>query len=357
MRKQLNVFPIIKVASTCNLGCTYCSAEEYMEHKPDSLMSKQTAKTIIEEMAAVRPNGVFLWHGGEPMLVGKEFYEFVTELQAELGLEHIVNSMQSNAVLMSDGWAQLLKEKNFKVGISIDGPEAIHNELRVFHNGAGSHKQVVRGMRVLEENDKHFGVLVVVTKQSRKHAKKIFEFLLESGIESMDFKPCYGKEAFDISLIDFANFMNEIFDLWVEHDNPNVRIRTLEGFIQNFLGGQASQCTQTGGCARIITINYNGDVYPCDRFLEPQYKFGNINETPLEELYDESEGAIRFRSHIDDNRKKCVGCSYQPVCKSGCTQEQDYWPEEYCRHREIMIDHIREWLVTQGEEPIKVSAQ
>lgn len=326
-----------------------------MEHKRDSIMTQATAKRVIEELGRTRKGGTFLWHGGEAMLAGRDFFDFVTTLQAELGLENYKNAIQSNGVLITNDWADFFKANQFDVGVSIDGPEAIHNELRIFNNGAGSHKQVMNGVSKLQKAHQPFGVLVVVTRQSRKHGRKILEFMLEHGIKSIDFKPCYGDPKNDVNLLDFARLLIEVFDLWTELDDPTIRIRTLEGFMRNLLGGNAGLCSQNGNCAKVITIDYNGDVFPCDRFIEPEYKFGNINDSDLDVLYNSSEGALKFREHIDENRRKCQDCSYQPVCKSGCTQEQDYWPEEYCTHREMVIDHIKAWLVEKGETPISVS--
>lgn len=318
-------------------------------------MTKDTARKLVEELARVREGGTFLWHGGEALLAGQEFYEFVIGLQKGLGLTNYRNDIQTNAVLLTDQWSEFLKDNSFQIGVSIDGPDAIHNELRVFSNGAGSHQQVMRGTERLKDSDVHFGVLVVVTKQSCKYPKEIFNFMLEHGIKSFDFKPCYGDPRYDVSLLDFAKFMNEIFDMWAELDDPDVHIRILEGFIRNLLGSKASVCSQNGNCKLVVTIDYNGDVYPCDRFIEPDYKYGNIHETPLDELFESSEGSRSFAKHVDEQRTSCEGCTYRPVCQSGCTQERDYWPEEYCDHRILMIDHIRDWLVSNGEDPVAVN--
>jgi uncharacterized protein len=318
-------------------------------------MTKDTARKLVEELARVREGGTFLWHGGEALLAGQEFYEFVIGLQKGLGLTNYRNDIQTNAVLVTDQWSQFLKDNSFQIGVSIDGPDAIHNELRVFSNGAGSHQQVMRGTERLKDNGVHFGVLVVVTKQSCKYPKEIFNFMLEHGIKSFDFKPCYGDPRYDVSLLDFAKFMNEIFDMWAELDDPDVHIRILEGFIRNLLGSKASVCSQNGNCKLVVTIDYNGDVYPCDRFIEPDYKYGNIHKTPLDQLFESSEGSRSFANHVDEQRTSCEGCTYRPVCQSGCTQERDYWPEEYCDHRILMIDHIRDWLVSNGEEPVAVN--
>lgn len=350
-----NIYPIIKVASTCNLQCSYCSAEEYMDHQRDSIMTPITLRRTIEELDRIRDRGTFLWHGGEALLAGHEFFDSVVAIQRELGLKDYKNAIQTNGVLLTSEWADFFQENDFQVGLSIDGPEAMHNELRVFNNGAGSHKQVMRAVDVLQQDDTKFGVLVVITKQSARHGKKIFEFLIEHGIKSFDLKPCYGDVRYDVPLLDFSRMLIEVFDMWVALDDPSIHIRTLEGFIQNLMGGNAGMCSQSGSCASLVTIDHDGSVYPCDRFIEPQYRFGNINETPLDEMYDHSQGAQDFRAHIAEQRLKCDGCSYKTVCRSGCTQEVDYWPDEYCDHRAMVIDHIRDWLVEMGESPVSIS--
>ena len=355
MGSKKNLYPIIKVASTCNLQCSYCSADDYMNHQRDSIMTREVLRRTIEELGRVRDRGTFLWHGGEALLAGRSFFEEIVTIQRELGLKRYKNAVQTNGILMSDDWAEFLKDEQFQVGISIDGPEAMHNELRVFRNGAGSYKQVMRAVKLLEDHQRSFGVLVVITRQSVMHGEKIFDFLIEHSIKSFDFKPCYGDPRYDVSLIEFAQMLCRVFDRLVALDDPDIHIRTLEGFIKNLLGGNSGLCSQTGNCTNLITIDHDGEVYPCDRFIEPRFRFGNIMETPLDELWQDSEGANRFRELVAEQRIKCASCSYAPVCKSGCTQEIEYWPDEYCEHRAIVIDHIRDWLFSKGEEPISVN--
>lgn len=354
MNPKRNLYPIIKVASVCNMQCSYCSADDYMTHSRNSIMTLEILRHTIEELGRVRDQGTFLWHGGEALLAGRSFFEEIVKIQHELNLKNYKNAIQTNGVLMSHDWAEFLRDEKFQVGISIDGPETIHNQLRVFNNGAGSHRQVMRAVELLQTHGRSFGVLVVITQQSVKYGKDIFDFLVEHGIKSFDFKPCYGDPKYDVSLIDFAHMLCDVFDHLVTLDDPDIHIRTIEGFIKNLLGGNSGLCSQTGNCTNLITIDHNGDIYPCDRFIEPQFYFGNIMQTPLDELWDESDGAIRFRKLVSNQRIKCNSCSYAPVCRGGCTQEIEYWPKDYCDHRAIIIDHIHKWLVAKNERPIAV---
>lgn len=353
---RIPLFPIIKVASTCNLGCTYCSAEDYMTRARDSVMGPDVLEATLSELARVQTDPVYLWHGGEPLLGGRAFYERVLELQESFGLaSRARNTIQSNGTLLTREWAEFFKANRFSVGISVDGTPEIHNRFRVFNNGVGTHERAMRGANWMQSVGRDPGVLIVVTRQSVAYPREIFSFLLECGLKRMDFKPCYGDSRVDVSLLDFAAFLKAVFDYWVELDDPEVRIRTLEGFIMNLVGADADLCSQSGRCAEFITVDHNGDVYPCDRFIKAKYHYGNLTKTPLDELVTKSDTAVDFRALIAEQRERCQSCSYASVCRGGCTHERQYWPEEYCQHRFDMIDHIREWLVKQGWQPVSVA--
>lgn len=343
----LALLPIIKVASTCNLACSYCSAEHYMTHGSESRMSESTMRRTVEELGRIQPRGTFLWHGGEPLLAGRQFYERALELQQELGLgDRFRNTMQSNGLLLDDSWLEFFARSNFSLGISIDGPKSVHDNARRFRSGKGSHERTTAAIQRAQGAGLHPGVLVVVTQESVRYPSEIFTFLTDSGFKHMDFKPCYGSAEHDVGLLDYAKFMIEIFDLWIASEDSEIRVRLLEGFIQNMMGSSARACSQTGRCTDLITVDHDGSVYPCDRFLTTEYRFGNINDEPLDVLYHESSAAVSFREHVAAQRTSCEVCSYRPVCRGGCTQERDYWPDEYCESRARIIDHIRDLLET-----------
>lgn len=324
-----------------------------MAHGRKSIMSTEVLERTVGELARVQSKPIYLWHGGEALLAGREFFDKVIQLQLDHGVEAAANSIQSNGVLIDEQWANFFSAHNFTVGISIDGTPGIHDSLRKFQNGRGSHAAVLRGIEKVHEGDVQMGVLVVVTKQSVDYPEEIFSFLMEHGLKSLDFKPCYGDPRYDVSLTAFADFLIRIFDLWVELDDSTVSVRTLEGIMMNLLGGGSGLCTLSGSCTDLVTIDYDGSVYPCDRFMTPEAKYGDLMTHPLDQIYEESTAAITFRDRVNTLRESCQTCVYQKVCKGGCTQEREYWPNEYCIHRAMLIDHVSAWLQLQGREVIQ----
>jgi uncharacterized protein len=325
-----------------------------MAHGKGSRMTEAVMERTVSEFARVQSTGQFLWHGGEPLLAGRAFFDKVVALQEALGLrDRYRNTVQSNGVLVDDDWCTFFRDAQFTLGVSLDGPRAIHDALRRFRSGRGSHARVLEAVDRARAEGIRPGVLVVVTRESVAYPTEIFEFVLDAGFTRIDFKPCYGSPQHDVALPDFVGFMKKVLDTWFERNDPQISVRLLEDLIRNLLGGMARTCAQSGRCTDLITVDYDGSVYPCDRFLtQPNYRFGNLLEQGLDDLVDGSPGAQRFRQHVDEQRQSCATCNYEPVCHGGCTHERDYWPEDYCESRAQLIDYIRARLIAAGEAPI-----
>ena len=340
---------IIKVVSTCNLACRYCDANIYSNRR----MSLDTVSQIIKMALDYADRVEFIWHGGEPLLTGIQFYEKVVELQKRYRREGqtIENDLQTNGTLISQEWVDFFKANDFKVGVSLDGPPEVHNANRVFRNGQGSFEQVMRGVRLLRENGVEFGVLAVITKETvRLGAKKFLDFFIENGIFNIGI--LRQRPALIIGRTDalpreeFDKFAIELLDYWYSLDDPRIRIREFDAILSRILSARSRVCIFNGDCVgKYLGITPDGDVYHCDKFMfDYRYKLGNTREQTFEEMLNPmNPKLIRIRSE-DLETKKSISCKYPKICNYGCPKDRYvlsrvYNEEGTCGWCNV-IDHI-----------------
>jgi len=340
---------IIKVISACNLACRYCDADIYSNRR----MSLDTVSQIITKALDYADHVEFIWHGGEPLLMGIQFYEKVVELQKRYRREGqtIENDLQTNGTLISQEWVDFFKANDFHVGVSLDGPPEVHNANRVFRSGQGSFEQVMRGIRLLRENGVKFGVLAVITKETvRLGAKRFLDFFIENGIFNIGILP--QRPALNIGRTDalpreeFEKFAIELFDYWYSLDDPRIEIREFDAILDRIFGAESKICIFGGDCrGKILAITPNGDVYPCDEFMfDYRYKLGNIREQTFEEMLNPMNPKL-IRIRLEDlETKKSINCKYSKICNYGCPKDRYvlsrvYNEEGTCGWCNV-IDHI-----------------
>jgi len=351
-RARRSLTLIVKVVSTCNLACRYCDADIYSNRR----LSLDTISQIITKALDYADRVEFIWHGGEPLLMGIQFYEKVVELQKRYRREGqtIKNDLQTNGTLISQEWVDFFKANkanDFQVGVSLDGPPEVHNANRVFRNGQGSFEQVMRGIRLLRENGIKFGVLAVITKEMvRLGAKRFLDFFIENEIFHIGILP--QRPALNIGRTDalpreeFEKFAIELFDYWYSLDDPRIEIRELDAILDRIFGAESKICIFGGDCrGEILAITPNGDVYPCDEFMfDYRYKLGNVREQTFEEMLNPiNPKLIRIRSE-DLETKKSISCKYSKICNYGCPKDRYvlsrvYNEEGTCGWCNV-IDHI-----------------
>jgi uncharacterized protein len=297
----------------------------------------------------------FIWHGGEPLLVKKDFYEDAINFQVKNQKkdQHVVNNIQTNAILLSKEWIDFFQKNNFNISASLDGPCEIHNLHRANSSLKDSFRSVMKSINLLKSENVKFGLLAVVTKDSADNVKEIYNFFKKNDLKVFDFLPCIeiGRETGEVigasvTPCKFANFMIQLFDLWIKDDNPNVRLRYFDNIITNLLGGTSTLCKFTGNCGDFLTINSNGDVYPCDNFIGySDLKFGNIVDDDLEKILG-NQKYNTFLSRVNAIRPECIGCEWYHLCKGGCPYysfmfNQDFSNKNYfCESRKRIFKHI-----------------
>ena len=361
---------IIKVTGKCNLGCNYCY---YMNDLAKPFHKRMTQETILQiykkyadyARENLLNNVTFCWHGGEPTLLGKDFFRSILAKQSDYFNDEVQirNIIQSNGTLLDNEWADLFYRYNFSVGVSIDGSPNSHNRSRPYHNGHGSYADVVDSLQVLTANKVEFGVITVI--DPNLSGRDVFEHHYKIGIRSMDFLlpiltyddfiKLHGHDAIG----KFSNFMCELFDAWIEKNDPAVNISGLENLTRLIVGGKSNHCNTTNKCDQYITIEPNGDVGICENARVIPDSNNNLEKNPHEfyltktnihiHSFSEIEKAVAFNfaTHKYNQRSEtCFSCSVKDICNSGCsvhryrTDNQFHNPSFFCELYKKIIKHI-----------------
>lgn len=351
------IFVIKPVGAKCNLSCDYC----YYRSK-DKMEKTVMKDSIIEEFMKqylVFPQSVFqfIWHGGEPTLAGIDFFKNVISIQTFYGEEKkISNEIQTNAALLDEKWIDFFERNQFHVGVSIDGPQEIHDKYRKDHLGQGSFEKVMRSIALLRKSKLQWGALVVLTKASLESEKQIFDFLVKNEIYNLDLLPVIfmGKEKsvpdeYSISLEEFNRVIVKIFNLWWEMDEPNIRIRLFREMIQALLKEKPLCCIcNSPGCANYFTIDWDGTIYPCEAFMGIEdFKFGNILDSTLEEILANSRYQ-NFVARTKEIDSECCHCQWWQICPGRCIFDRYKFGDSLagkdflCSFRRMFFPYLKE---------------
>ena len=296
----------------------------------------------------------FAWQGGEPTLMGLEFYRKAVELQKKYGKagQQVSNKMQTNGVLLGENWCRFLRENKFLLGISIDGPKEFHDRYRLDHSGAPTFERVMRGIENCKKNGVEFSTLIVLSNANVEHADELFAFVVENDLTFLQFIPCVerdpatgGPTDFSITPKQYGDFLCRMFDLWFDYGPEKLNIRDFDSLVTYYVMGEATMCTYSKQCGGFVVIEHNGDAYCCEFFVEPNWRLGNILETPLEEL----AASGRKRAFARDKQKlcsRCLLCSYLDICRGGCVKDRirivgagPESPSYFCEAYKQFFDH------------------
>ncbi len=323
------------VCSDCNLACDYCFYSGKGALYPETAthrMPPGVLERMIQGYLALRlPASSFCWQGGEPTLAGLDFYERVVQLQMKHGRSGQVvgNSLQTNGVLLDDDWARFLNRYKFLVGVSLDGPKILHDRYRRDRTGGGSFGRVLAGIEALRRHKVEFNVLAMVTAATVGRAREVYDFFIGKGIRHLQFIPCVetneaGEKPapYSITSEQYGTFLEELYDAW-RHGPAGISVRMFDAILSWRLTGNAGMCLFNGRCDDYVVVEHNGDVYPCDFFVEPRWRMGNIMEADLLELCD-SDRRRDFTALREKSNKKCRRCRWVEICHGGCTKHRLY---------------------------------
>ena len=337
------------VGALCNLSCDYCyylEKSKLYTHNPRHVMSDELLKRFIKEyiQSQTIPQIMFTWHGGETLMRPLSFYKRAVDLQKQYGQgRQIDNSIQTNGTLLTDEWCEFFRDNNFLVGISIDGPQDFHDEYRKNKIGAPSFYKVMQGIKLLKKHGVQYNCMAVVNDYNADYPLEFYNFFKEIGCEFLQFAPIVermkndkssstslasanDKEAdlapFSVSPKQWGNFLCTLFDEWVRNDVGKIFIQMFDSTLANWVGEQPGVCTMAKTCGHAGVMEFNGDVYSCDHFVFPEYKLGNIYDTPLATMmYSEEQlkfGADKF----DKLPAQCKECNVLFACNGECPKNR-----------------------------------
>ena len=331
--------------AVCNLDCAYCFFLDKEVFYPGSKfrMSEPVLEQYIRQLIeSHQTNSVNIaWQGGEPTLMGLDFYRRTMELVEKYRRPDMtfLHTMQTNGTLLDDEWAAFFAEHNFLLGISIDGPRPLHDVYRVDKGGKPSFDKVMRGLRLLQKHGVDYNVLTTVNRVNGDYPLEVYRFLRdEVGTTWMQFIPVVerinadgltlyqeGTTVSDRSVgpEQFGRFLSVIFDEWVRRDVGTIYVQTFEAALSNWLGlGNSGMCVFNATCGAGLAIEHNGDLYSCDHFVEPNYLLGNIQDRHMIELVA-SPQQIKFGLDKRDTLPRyCRECDVRFACHGECPKNR-----------------------------------
>lgn len=318
------------------MACAYCFYRDVAEHREQAfagMMSlAQMERVIAAGMEYAEQICSFAFQGGEPTLVGLDFYRNVIELQkkyARPGVE-IQNAIQTNGYLFNEEWAAFLAENHFLVGLSLDGPAELHNLNRMDATGKGTFNRVMHAAHLMEKHGVQLNILCVVTGRNARSVEKIYRFYRRHGFRWLQFIPCLeplgqqrGKEKYHLSAAEYGDFLIRLFDLWYEdlRRGEYVSIRHLDNWLSILLGDRPEACNMTGQCSVQFVIEGDGGVYPCDFYVMDAWRIGTIGEKSLAEM-QKGEVARRFVRASLYVPEQCQSCCWHRLCRNGCRRDR-----------------------------------
>ncbi|NOZ74029.1 MAG: anaerobic sulfatase maturase [FCB group bacterium] len=325
---------LIKPTSAdCNLHCKYCFYLDrntlYPESKRHRMSDKVLEQMISGYMSTRQPQYIFNWQGGEPTLMGTTFFQKVIQLQQKYGKRgvSVSNSLQTNATLINDELAQILAQYNFLVGVSLDGPADVHDQNRLTIKGRGSHKDVLDGIECLNRNKVEFNILTLVNSANVKNGRELYRYLRDMGLVFHQYIPCVEFDGndkplpFTITADDWGTFLCDIFDEWSRTDTRKVSVRLFDSILAVIVDGVYTECSMDRNCCQYFVVEYNGDVFPCDFYVESDLKLGNIMEDSWEALLQSSKYSV-FGQQKTAWNPACSGCEYLQYCSGDCLKHR-----------------------------------
>jgi uncharacterized protein len=319
----------------CNLACRYCYYLEKTRYYPEGQMrmDEEALEHITRSYLQTNParEVVFGWQGGEPLLMGIEFFQKALEFQKRYIQpgQTVQNALQTNATLINDEWADFFNQNNFLIGISIDGPAELHDRYRLDRGGQPTYHRVQRGVEILMKHSVECNALTTVNHINSRHPLKVYNHLKTMGFKYLQFIPIVERESFatrdvtpwTVNAKSYGDFLCTIFDEWLSRDAGDIFIQIIESAMNVVLGGYPSLCVFTPTCGRAMAIEHNGDLYSCDHFVYPKYLLGNVHSENMADMAN-GQKQITFGQKKADIPMECRRCSVLKYCYGDCPKHR-----------------------------------
>lgn len=339
------------VGPACNLDCTYCyylEKKNLYKRKPHFRLEEDLLEIFIKQYIGAHkvPVVSFVWQGGEPTLLGIEYFRKALAIQQKYaGNKKIENSLQTNGTLLTDEFCVFLSENNFLVGVSIDGPEQLHDQYRRDKQGNPTWRKVMEGIDLLKKHKVEFNTLSVVNKYNAEYPMEVYHFLKGIGSTFMQFIPIVEREAIDESIFhqklvhhefpeearvtewsvkqgQFGKFMTAIFDEWVRNDVGRYFVQLFDVTLANWYGTMPGLCVFSEKCGNAAVMEHNGDVYSCDHFVYKDHFLGNIREHSLEQMMGSTAQTLFGQAKKATLTNYCKQCSFKFACHGDCPKHR-----------------------------------
>ncbi|MCK4922727.1 MAG: anaerobic sulfatase-maturation protein [Bacteroidales bacterium] len=374
------------IGPICNLNCTYCY---YLEKKNLYLDTKNFRMTdeVLEEFTKQYiesqniPTIGFVWQGGEPTMLGLDYFKNALKFQEKYkGDKSIENIFQTNGTLLTDDFARFFADNNFLVGVSIDGPEHLHNHHRLTNQGTGSFEMVMKGIELLHKHKAEFNTLSVVNKENSYYPLEIYKFLKDIGSGFLQFIPIVERIAeipdpekinllapsdpanakvseWSVNPGQYGIFLNSIFDEWVRKDVGKYYVQIFDVTLANWAGERPGLCVFSETCGDATAMEHNGDLFVCDHFVYDEYKLGNIMDIQMVDMI-KSEKQEKFgRDKRDKLPRYCFECDYRFTCHGGCpknrisiTPQGESGHNYLCSSYKKFFSHVHPYMQFMADE-------
>jgi uncharacterized protein len=321
--------------AVCNLDCAYCFylPKERLYPGSGSRMADEVLEAFVRQHVEAHqaPEVTFTWQGGEPTLMGLDFFRRAVELQRRYRQpgKQVRNAIQTNATLLDDAWCRFFAENRFLVGVSLDGPREVHDVFRKDKGGAPTFDRVTAGIELLRKHQVDFNVLACVHAACAGRGAEVYRFLRDDARAPMiQFIPVVERDetgrvtARSITGTQYGEFLIAVFDEWVRRDVGRVFVQIFDVALGVWFGQPSTLCVFAETCGDALALEHNGDLYACDHFVDPAFKLGNIAQAPLAEL-DASAQQRKFGSDKRDTLPRyCRECPVRFACNGGCPKDR-----------------------------------
>ena len=349
----------------CNLGCQYCfytGKAALFGPGTRHRMSRNLLETTIRQVMEQSPEHIaFSWQGGEPSLMGLPFFEVAVRLERQYGDGKLVgNAFQTNGLLIDDRWARFFCDNQFLVGLSLDGPEHVHDRYRRKTNGSPSWARVMYGVEWMWKYGVAVNSVSTVTRYSAEHVDEVYDFLKQTGFRYMQFVPVVEESDGTARLADYSvlpdqygEFLVSLFGRWLEDftpEGPTTFVRFFDAVFNKYAGLEPAECEMKQSCGTYVVIEHNGDVYPCDFFVAPEWRLGSLRDDTLVGMLN-SPKQDAFGSAKAHLPTACLSCAWLKYCQGGCPKDRlrnparngtSYFCESYKRFFERADRQLRE---------------
>ena len=331
----------------CNLACRYCyyidKKETVARQACSTMMQRHVLEAYVKSYIESQPvdRVMFTWHGGEPLLRPREFYEEALMLQRRYAEgRRVDNSLQTNGTLLTDDWCRFFRDNGFLIGLSIDGDAAVHDRYRLTANGAPTSEKVLRAVEMLDRHGVEWNAMAVVNDVNSRRPHEFYTFFRDKlGCRYLQFAPIVERldasgrlmapfEAggtiapYSVDPVEWGRFLNAVFDIWVRRDVGEMFVQIFDSTLASWVGVQPGTCVFCETCGHSPVMEHNGDIFTCDHFVYPSHRIGNILETPLISMMMSPRLLTFGADKRDALPSRCRQCRYLHLCHGECPKNR-----------------------------------